>query len=389
MSIPRAAPTPQGIITINAAFNVREYLNRLKNTNSQFDQDSHGMTFYPFGNEKLLYNIVAGDMVFSYKGNNGTDVISQKLYVFANLNGIHLEKDKNPEDLSDRIKFSGVAKINYDVNDQPGHGLSVAISGVNRVLLNTDVRRVIYPGEYLMYSFPDISGIPRGLPRFNKKPQNKIIPIIRPVDRAWTKSLYSEIAKRGKKHGINELNVKASALDKIAIKYKKAVLTEAMRVVEILFKRRVITIDNAPTNKTNDARKLIEMSQTGAITADDRPVIELIKRVGVLETANDATDKSKSQLANDIFSVIMWPAMDSQDKQLYQPYFAFPGVPGPKSETKTYLAHSSETLLLREMAIDHYKSKISDSIIGKVLEPVTAENNDPSVDVLIAPVNNF
>lgn len=388
----RAGPTPQGIITINADFSTEDMSSRITINNNQFRKDNDGLDIYPFGNEKTNYTIIPGDLVLSYKGVKGSNTVTQKVNVFANLNGLILPIGSDVDDLHDILRFVGVSKIIYDVSNRKAEGLSVAISGVNSILLNTDVKRIFYPGELIYICFPKINSIPNQLPRFDSKPPNKIIPIIRPYERKTMSSVYSKIANilSNDKTGKNvDPTGKTSAMYQIASDYKKAILTDALRVVEILLRRGLVqmtakgiaddsAIDSIPMNDNTKKQQLHQLGQ----------------KIGLIGNGGDLT-LFKKNVQDDIVNSALWAFLPSDKKSKYNPSIVHTqktsrsNTTNIRADQQYYTKQCSETIINREMAIDRYKSKQAERIIGKVLEPCSPENLNPKVDVLISPVTTI
>ncbi len=255
----RGPRTVQGEITSNVDVLTQEFDER-----KRFSERNPGKT-YPGGGDVNNLHIMKGESVLSWqqiKGRRGGKRGSNGEAGFTSINGIANHQYDSVEDLQDRLYYVGISKLNYKVlsEEQPKSGLSVIRYGASTYHYTGRVPS--YPGDTMVWKLPDIhfrSG--QFKPNSHSgKPRGKLLAILEPLD--WQEldyyllSLYTTIMDKGD-DGIYGMSVRKLLEENIrglnrkkeaALAFKKHTLMTAMRSIESLSERNIVTINTPERN---------------------------------------------------------------------------------------------------------------------------------------------
>jgi hypothetical protein len=407
---------PQGTVTVNVNVDMAELDRRRKNANAynNINDPASGIKLYPFGDNDALHTVLPNELVLAYKGTKATNPQNKRINGFTSLNGIVLMGDMEKEDFMDSLQLVGVSKIIYDAKNPstPQNGISVGMRGVFQIRYNAALPKTTYPGDYLVMCLPDFGNSTRTFPLFHGLPAQKILPQLKPLDHGSLKQVQYDIARLAynndtlKKISLDDPLIMASPSKsgsltpflKCVHKHKKAIITQAMRIVEILAKRGDIEIKNKDPHESLGT--LLNKTDMNNI---NEGIYKMAVRIGLFSDDQVPSARGngvRNHLQEDVFYATMWPHIEESKRALYEPNIKYQTPPKSKvsyvasmqvkkqnnsiNEGNTkYYKQASNAYLDKEEAMASYKAALSGRCVGMTLSTTNPNDPNPMVDVLI------
>jgi hypothetical protein len=415
---------PQGHITKNFMTSKNEFINRKHNSNNIGDQSKVLATstrVYQYGGTDSVHTIQQCEILLSWIGPKGIDRSSGKTLVFTDLNGIVIPAGMTLQDLLNTMQIAGFPKTFYAPLDSsvPSNGVAGTLGGTVPIFLNTDCKRIFYPGEFLVISLPSPKDGLRVFPTFRDLQREKILPLLRPFDYSLFKNFNNEIHDNSYKGNALksvqlydsvdiESNVPLTPFLRNVHRKKRATITMFMRMLEICAKRGDITINIDPSR---NKKTMVELMDDRDVTNDNEineklhnfaiscGLLPSYSDGGVGITKNTPMDPQFNELQKEIFTAAMWPNVNEVDHAIFKPNIRFSQNNTPTGNVHLDRRQSSVAASIKEnnnkytrfatsacadfdRGLFEQKMNMATQVAGMIIDPTDSNAQNPRANLL-------
>lgn len=403
---------PQGQVTVKGDMTQNEIDKRRRNgakSRTAIETKSKSVVqYFPYGDSDAVHCFLQGELALSFKGRPAVSA-NQMIEVFSYFNGLPYFSD-NPQGVLDEIDIVGAVKNHYHPLNPKMAKTGIAIIKNGTACLfhvsgndEEDKPSILYPGDWvtLCVTRASVTGT-RNFPLFSGIPTQKILPGLKAVDRGFMDVFYEDVSQHAyganlKKippgdglaltHNVHQEKYgQLTRFERVAQREKCALITSAMRVVEVLLRRKIITINNDLVVNASEEkyRELPPLDRD-----DSTKFYNLQKLVGLASNQRiGSLNHTPSEVEQDLFFAQMWPKVPPNHMGSYKPAIFDSQQQRLSTDDKkvndSYGKYCSQARVMTDTMRFEAQSQYLRTIVGTVLSHSDPNQDNPTVDVLIS-----